>query len=56
MIAFQISIQGSLNIFAQAEKAGVRNFAYTSSIIAHSDRFFYGDTSKITEDRKLSYA
>ncbi|CAL1696095.1 unnamed protein product [Somion occarium] len=32
--ALDVAINGSLNIFRQAEQAGVKNFAYVSSIIA----------------------
>ncbi|KAK7692305.1 hypothetical protein QCA50_003930 [Cerrena zonata] len=32
--ALKTAIDGTLNIFKQAEKAGIRNFAYTSSVVA----------------------
>ena len=43
-------MKGSVNVLTQAEKAGIKNFAYTSSIIAHSDGFLRLETDKVGED------
>ncbi|TCD60318.1 hypothetical protein EIP91_010356 [Steccherinum ochraceum] len=46
------AIEGSLNVFRQAEKAGVRQFSYASSIAAVSMEFYNKrDFTPITEDQ-----
>lgn len=47
-------MDGSLNILSQAEKAGVKNFSYASSIITYSDGFMKGDYKTLTDDRAFT--
>ncbi|TCD63892.1 hypothetical protein EIP91_004801 [Steccherinum ochraceum] len=48
--AIRASVDGSLNVFRQAEKAGVRRFSYASSMAAVSSGFGMGDYTKVTAD------
>ncbi|TCD63750.1 hypothetical protein EIP91_005001 [Steccherinum ochraceum] len=51
--ALDVAIDGSLNVFRQAEKAGIRTFSYASSIVAHSVGFLEGDFTMLTGDEWL---
>jgi len=47
--ALEASIEGSLNIFKQAEQAGVKQFGFVSSIVATVDFSKIGDGSPLTD-------
>jgi len=51
--AIDVSVEGTLNIFRQAEKAGITKFSYVSSIITYSNAFFQGDYTNLTDDQWL---
>ena len=42
LIVLQVAVEGSLNIFRQAEKAGIRHFAFVSSIVTFPAPFLFG--------------
>ncbi|KAH8100066.1 NAD(P)-binding protein [Cristinia sonorae] len=48
--ALKVAVDGSLNILRQAEKHGIKNFAYASSIVALSTAFLRGDYSPLKGD------
>ncbi|KAH8100073.1 NAD-P-binding protein [Cristinia sonorae] len=48
--ALEVAVDGSLNVLRQAEKAGITNFAYVSSIVAVTTRFLFGDYSPLSDN------
>lgn len=46
----QVAEHGSVNILSQAEKAGIKNFSYASSVASHSVGNMKGDIHKVNED------
>jgi len=52
--AIKVSVNGSLNILQQAEKAGVRNFGFASSMFALSAAWSQGDFTKLTDNQWFS--
>jgi len=49
--AIDVAVEGTLNIFRQAEKAGITKFSYVSSIITYPSGFLKGDYTKVTDDQ-----
>ncbi|THH31769.1 hypothetical protein EUX98_g2423 [Antrodiella citrinella] len=52
--AIDVAVDGSLNIFKQAERAGITKFSYISSIVSQSTAFLSGDYTTLKDDQWVS--